>query len=388
MVIARGLVTTGTVLACALAAHTAHNLRHLRSPDPASPEVRDRVAILIPARNEQSHIEATVRSALAQSGVPHLTVTVLDDGSTDDTGSIVARLAAADPRLTLISADDAPPPPGWLGKPWACARLAQHADQADTRADVLVFVDADVVLEPFAIRAVVATLRAADVGLVAPYPFQEADSWLERLVQPLVTWSWAATLPLKWAETSQRPSLSAANGQFLAIDAAAYAAIEGHVRVQGDVIEDVALMREMKRSGHRTVTVDGSQLASCRMYQGSEALVDGYAKSLWSAFNGPVGSVAVNAVLLTAFVLPAVAAVAAPTRRTRAIGRVGYAAGVASRALVARRTGERLLPDALLQPASIAAFAALNVVSWRRHRAGTNTWKGRPVTTSPREDQR
>ena len=50
----------------------------------------------------------------------------------------------------------------------------------------LVFVDADVVLEPFAVRAVVSTLRAADVGLVAPYPFQEAGTWLERLVQPLV----------------------------------------------------------------------------------------------------------------------------------------------------------------------------------------------------------
>jgi hypothetical protein len=78
-----------------------------------------------------------------------------------------------------------------------------------------------------------------------------------------------------------------------------------------------------------------------------------------------------------------VAALAAPRPRTRAIGLVGYAAGVASRVLVARRTGERVLPDALGQPASIAAFAVLNAVSWRRHARGANTWKGRPVTPQP-----
>ncbi len=148
------------------------------------------------------------------------------------------------------------------------------------------------------------------------------------------------------------------------------------------MIEDVALMRAVKSGGRHAATVDGSHLAECRMYDGTAAVVDGYAKSLWSAFNGPAGSLAVNALLVTAYVVPAVAAVAAPRRRTRAIGLLGYAAGVASRALVARRTGERAVPDAFSHPASIVAFAALNAVSWQRHLRGANTWKGRPVTAA------
>ena len=103
------------------------------------------------------------------------------------------------------------------------------------------------------------------------------------------------------------------------------------------------------------------------------------AKSLWSAFNGPAGSVAVNALLLTAFTMPAVGMIMGPGARTRTIGAVGYAAGVASRAMVARRTGEPVLPDALAQPASIAAFSALNAISWLRHLRGANTWKGRSL---------
>lgn len=370
----RALVAVGSVLAIGLAAHTAANLRHLRRPDPQAPPVDEPVTVLIPARDEEQHLATTVRSVLEQTGVPDLSVLVLDDGSTDATGVIADGLAAADHRVTVIHGDDVPAPPGWLGKPWACARLADRA-----QGTVLVFVDADVVLEPHAVRALHATLRGNGLSLVAPYPRQLAGTWLERLVQPLVTWSWAATMPLRWAERSLRPSLSAANGQLLAFDAADYRAMGGHGAVRDDVLEDVGLMRAMKRSGRHTATVDGSHLASCRMYDSPQALVDGYAKSLWTAFNGPAGSAGATALLVLVYTLPALAAVAAPSPRTRALGVVGYAAGVASRALVARRTGEPVLPDTLAQPVSIAAFAALTGVSWWRHARGTNTWKGRAV---------
>lgn len=369
----RAVVRAGTLSACALAVHTAVNLRYLRSPDPHAPVVQEDVTVLIPARDEAEHIEATLQSVLTQTGVPRLSVLVLDDGSIDDTGAIVSRIAARDARVRLVSGRDDVPPAGWLGKPWACQRLA-----AEASGTVLVFVDADVMLYPHAIRAAVGTLRECDFALVAPYPLQLAGSALERLVQPLVTWSWAATLPLGWSERSSRPSLSAANGQFLVIDAAAYRAVDGHGSVRAEVVEDVALMRAIKAIG-RTATVDGSGLAQCRMYEGAAAVVDGYGKSLWSAFGGPYGSLAVNGLLLTTYVLPAVAAATARTPATRRWGLVGYAAGVVSRVLVARRTREPQLPDALLQPASIAAFAVLNLVSWRRHRRGRNLWKGRPV---------
>jgi cellulose synthase/poly-beta-1,6-N-acetylglucosamine synthase-like glycosyltransferase len=375
VVTARALVITASLGAVAIAAHTAVNLRYLRTPRHAGEQLAERIAILIPARNEEKTLEATVRSALSQVDVPNLEVIVLDDGSTDETAAIVRRLAEADERLRLLQGPDEAPPAGWLGKPWACARLADA-----TTADVVCFVDADVVLAPTALAATVALLRDGAFGLVAPYPRQEAGTWLERLVQPLVTWSWAATMPLRWAENSMRPSLSAANGQLLVLDAASYRMIGGHGAVRKEVLEDIALMRSLKLSGMRAVTVDGSQVATCRMYEGAGQVVDGYSKSLWSAFGGPAGSVAVNTTLAVVFVMPAVAALAGSDRRTRACGLTGYLAGVASRAMVARRTGERILPDAFLHPASIAAFAALSGVSWSRHLRGGNSWKGRPVT--------
>lgn len=373
----RQAATLGAGLAAGICAHTAINLHFLRRP-PApemptrTPVVVDRVSILIPARNEARHIERTVRSALAQQDLADLEVIVLDDGSSDLTAAIVRSID--NPRLTLIQGPDTPPPAGWLGKSWACARLADVASGA-----ILIFVDADVELECDAALAAITELRTHGFSMVAPYPRQIAEGLLERIVQPLVTWSWIATMPLRWAERSHRPSLSAATGQFLVLDTAAYRSIGGHASVRSQVLEDVALMRAMKISGYRTATVDGSHLARCRMYEGAREVTDGYAKSLWSAFGGPSGSIAVNTLLFTAFVVPPAAALLSRDPRTRAIGLGGYAAGVTSRVLVSRRTGERTWPDSAAQPLSILAFNALNAISWRRHRRGSNTWKGRVV---------
>jgi hypothetical protein len=166
------------------------------------------------------------------------------------------------------------------------------------------------------------------------------------------------------------------------MDAEAYRLIGGHAAVAGEVLEDIALMRAFKRRELRTATVDGSHLARCRMYSGTREVVNGYGKSLWDAFNGPAGSLAVNALLVSAYVVPALAAVGSRSPRVRALGVVGYAAGVTSRVLVARRTGERVLPDTLAQPLSILAFVTLNAISWERHLRGANTWKGRSVIAS------
>lgn len=377
----RAAIVAGSLLAVGIATHTAINLRHLRRPVPRSTGTpsrgRERVSILIPARDEADTIAMTLRSASAQRSpedehAGDLEILVLDDGSTDETRVLAEAVAADDSRITVLTSPDHAPPRGWLGKPWACQRLS-----AEATGSVLAFVDADVELFPDAVAALVDTLRDGGFAMVAPYPHQEADSWLERLIQPLVTWSWAATMPLAWAERSTRPSLSAANGQLLVVDAEAYRRIGGHAAVAGDVLEDIALMRAFKRAGLRTATVDGSHLARCRMYLGPQQVIDGYSKSLWDAFNGPLGSIGVMALLGWAYVVPAVAVVASP--RNRRIALLGYAAGVVSRAMVARRTGERVLPDTLAQPASIAAFIGLNALSWRRHLRGTNTWKGRPV---------
>ena len=232
----------------------------------------ERVSVLLPVRDEAGQVQRCLSAVLASRGLADLEVLVLDDGSSDGTADLVSVLAGGDSRLRLLGpADGLGPasthraPDGWLGKPAACAKLARAAT-----GGVLVFVDADVELAAAGLAATVRMLCASRLDLVCPYPAQVAVTRAERLVQPLLQWSWLTTLPLRVAERSPRPSLTAANGQLLAVDAALYRRCGGHAApgVRGAVLEDVELLRAVKRAGGYGTVVDGTDVARCRMYHG------------------------------------------------------------------------------------------------------------------------
>jgi hypothetical protein len=366
----RLLVTSGSLLAVAGTVLQLVNVLDraaLRRPPHAPPPVPVPVSLLVPARDEAARIAPTVGSLLAQRDLADTEVLVLDDGSTDGTADVVARAAAGDPRLRVLTGTA--PPPGWLGKPHACAQLAAAA-----RGEVLVFVDADVVLAPHAVAAAVALLRGpTPLALICPWPRQVVSGPLARLVQPLLAWSWLTTVPLRLAERSSRPSMALANGQFLVLEAAVLARAGGWAAVRGAVLDDLALARALRRAGGRTGVADGSGLATCRMYDSGRELRAGYRKSLWAAFGSPVGAVAVGAALAVVYVLPPAAALTGS--RT---GAAGYAAAVAGRVLAARFGGSRH-GDAVAHPLSIVAVLGLLASSWAGRVRGTLSWKGRAV---------
>ena len=358
--------------------HCAVNLRLLRRPPKSPPLAIERVYVLIPARNEASRIATLLDSLSQQQALASWQLIVADDGSTDHTAQVVSDCLATIPHGRLLRLPDTDPPAGWLGKAWACHQLSEQA--AD--ASVLVFIDADVTLAPTAIASAVATLRTVGLSVVCPYPRQTATTLLQRLVQPLLQWSWATTLPLRIAERSKRASLTAGNGQFLVVDRRAYDAAGGHAAVRAEVLEDIALVRRIKNTGGTGGLIDGTALAECRMYDQDRELIDGYTKSLWSAFGTPAGALLVCAVLAAVYLSPVVLVVLA------AMGAVGstptllitagaaYMCGVLNRILVDHRVRARA-GDALLHPLSIACFCWLVALSLIRRQRADLQWKGR-----------
>lgn len=365
-------VATGTALAVGGAALALANVTTVRvaAVDPPDVPAELTVSILLPVRDEAAGVAACLRAVLAQRGVPRLEILVLDDGSTDGTADVVRGLAADDDRLRLITGAELPA--GWLGKPHACAQLGAAAT-----GDVLVFLDADVLLEPTAVAAAIALRSESGLDLLSLMPRQIAVTLGERIVQPLLAWSWLSTLPVRPAEHSPWSSTASAIGQFLLIDAATYAAIGGHGAVRDRVVDDIELARAVKRAGHRAGMAIGAPVASCRMYGGWDELRAGHTKWLWAAF-GPAGRTAPAAamcgVLLLLGPVPALAAL-----RGSKVGLAGYLAGVAGRAVVAHRAGSRVWPDALAHPVSTATAAALLADSVRAHRRGAVSWKGRAL---------
>ncbi|MFG2050060.1 glycosyltransferase [Micromonospora sp. NPDC048935] len=369
-------------LLAAVAALTGHTwlnaARWLRRPTDRPDEVDERVAVLLPLRDEATRVTPCLRALLAQRGLPGLRVVILDDGSTDGTAEVVRAVAGDDPRVTLLTG--VAPPPGWLGKPHACWQLATRADPDAT---ALVFVDADVVLAPHAVAAAVTELRAARVTLLSPYPRIVVATAADRLVQPLLQWLWLTFLPLRAVERSPRPSLAAAGGQFLVVDRAGYTAAGGHAVVADRILEDVELARAVKRAGGRIALADGSRLATCRMYDDWPQLRDGYSKSLWASFGHPGAAAVVVALLLLLYTAPpavAVIALLAGAPGVAAVALAGYLLGVAGRVLTARATGGRWWPDALAHPVSVVVLGWLTLRSYHLRKRRRLTWRGRPVS--------
>ena len=83
-----------------------------------------KVSIIIPARNEAKKIAEALQSVLKQD-YPNLEFIVLNDRSTDSTATILAGIAARDPRLRVENISELPA--GWLGKNYALYRGAERA---------------------------------------------------------------------------------------------------------------------------------------------------------------------------------------------------------------------------------------------------------------------
>ncbi|PBC81623.1 MULTISPECIES: bifunctional polysaccharide deacetylase/glycosyltransferase family 2 protein [unclassified Streptomyces] len=115
-------------------------------------EVTDPVTVLVPAYNEAAGIESTLRSLLASTH-RQLQIIVIDDGSSDGTADIAARIG--DPRVRVIRQANA-------GKAAALNTGLAHA-----RYEIVVMVDADTVFEPDAIHHLIQPLAHPAVGAVS-----------------------------------------------------------------------------------------------------------------------------------------------------------------------------------------------------------------------------
>ncbi|MCA9549577.1 MAG: glycosyltransferase [Myxococcales bacterium] len=328
------------------------------------------VSVLIPARDEAANIEACVRAALA---APVREVLVYDDHSTDDTPAILARLAAEDPRLHVLAGG--PLPPGWVGKPHACHRLAEAA-----QGDLLLFVDADVRLAPDGPARLATLLDAERAQLLTAVPRQRMESFAERLVLPLLHLTYVSWFPLALTHKSRDVRFLAANGQLLMARRQAYRSVGGFSAVRDAVVDDMALCRRAKRAGLRVVFADGHHVAACRMYSGWPEIWSGFAKNLYPGLGGRPCALAVAVALyLAAFVLPYGALVAGLPGAGWAV-----AANLVLRTILALR--HRQPPEGvLLHPLGVLALVAIAVESWRRTRQGRLTWRGRVYRPAPSE---
>jgi cellulose synthase/poly-beta-1,6-N-acetylglucosamine synthase-like glycosyltransferase len=114
------------------------------------------VSVIVPVKDEVGRIADCIGSVL-DSHYDRLEVIVVDDGSTDGTGAVLAGLAGTDTRLTVLTMDHN------RGKKHACLEAARH-----TSGPIVAFTDSDCMLAGDALDRCVAVLLADDrIGAVS-----------------------------------------------------------------------------------------------------------------------------------------------------------------------------------------------------------------------------
>jgi len=331
----------------------------IRSPH----TVGDQTAgVLVPLRNEAENIKDLIATLSQQVGDFHFYL--LDDNSEDLTYELLKQYTAGDSRFTVING--APLAQDWIGKTWALQQLFDQSNE-----EFLVSIDADVRLTPDAIARSVSTLKSTSLDFISPYPRQIALSFGERMIQPLLQWSWLSTVPLRVAEKSSRPSMAIANGQFFVVRRIALEKINGYKAIKNAVIDDVFLARELIRSGFQGGVINGASIAQCRMYATWSLIKSGYGKSLNKAFGSIVGASFVVLFLFLTSILPFLLSLFGSF-----YGWLGYVLIVFSRMLSAIKTQGRIV-DSFLHPISAALLIYLIIHSFKVR--SSITWKGRTV---------
>lgn len=254
------------------------------------------VSVLIPARDEAEGITACVRSVLASRDV-RVEVVVWDDQSQDETAQLVQGIAAEDPRVRLLHGTALPA--GWNGKQHACWRLSEHASQR-----WLGFLDADVRLHPQALSTMLRYAMRRDVALLSAFPRQQTGTILEKLLIPMMHVVLLGYLPMPRMRRSRSPAYAAGCGQLFLTERTAYQAMGTHRAIRSSRHDGIHLPSAYRKAGLSTDVIDGTSLATCRMYRGAREVVHGLLKNADEGIANAGRIVPFSVLLLGSGVLP------------------------------------------------------------------------------------
>ena len=217
----------------------------------------------MPARNEAALIGETASACLGQDYSGPLTLVVVDDQSSDPTASLARRASHAGRQALVV--EGVSPPNGWTGKLWAMQQGVDRADRA-ARPDYLLFVDADIRLQPDVLRRLVALAEARGAVLVSLMARLRCESAAERWLVPAFIFFFRMLYPFAWVNDPSRWTAAAAGGCML-VDRQALTEAGGLAALRGALIDDCALAAALKRHGPIWLGMSDEAL-SLRAYPG------------------------------------------------------------------------------------------------------------------------
>lgn len=208
-----------------------------------------RVVAVVPARNEAETIARSVISLAKQDYPGEFSIIIVDDHSEDGTAALARQAAAASgAKRSLTVHSGTALPPGWTGKLWALNEGIQVA--ANQSAEFFWFTDADIEHAPDTLRRLVFRAERDSLDLASLMVLLQAKTFAERLLIPPFLYFFLLLYPPRWIAEPDAITAGAAGGCIL-LRRNVLAPIGGIASIRGEVIDDCALARAVKKNGGR-----------------------------------------------------------------------------------------------------------------------------------------
>ena len=245
---------------------------------------------MVPARNEQDSIEQALKR-LTELDYDSYQVIAVNDRSTDRTGEIMDRVAAASGgRLKVVHITDLPS--GWMGKAHAMWTAARQTD-----SEWILFTDADVMFRSDCLRRAVAYAEKAQADHVVLLPKiimkRPGEKMMIGFFQLLFVFGHR---PWKVADPKTKDHIGV--GAFNLVRRTAYEAVGTYERLKFEVVDDMKLGKVIKNGGFRQRVVFGDDLIEIRWARGARGVVRNLTKNSFAVMSFQVWRVVLSSIAL------------------------------------------------------------------------------------------
>ncbi len=264
-------------------------IRSLGTVFPELPEATPKVSVLVPARNEARNLREALAS-LQKLDYPDMELIVVNDRSEDTTGTIIEEMAKGDARLQVVTVTDLPD--GWLGKNHALWIGSQVA-----RGDLLLFTDADIVMEPSLLKRAVAMLTEQRLDHLVVSPRIDMPGRLLPMFG-LAFMLFFVMYTRPWKARDPKSSAHIGIGAFNLVRASAYRSCGGHKTIRLRPDDDLKLGKLLKKNGFAQDISAGPEFMTVEWYATLGEVIRGLEKNAFAGCDYRIWMVLGGAALL------------------------------------------------------------------------------------------
>jgi len=252
------------------------NIFAMKSYAPKKPEITTdgpMISVLIPARDEEQNLPATLEALLIQD-YRNFEIIVCDDNSSDGTWEVVSRYMQMDSRVRGIQGK--PLADGWRGKNYAVQQLIHAA-----HGEYVLITDADIHHSPDSLSYGYSALVKNKVDMISGYARETVRSmWTQTLISASLFIT-VLYVPLPLQRRRPRPAWAMAIGQYLFVRKAALDSIGGFASFRNIVTDDIELARTIVRNGFKMQFLDLNPILRVNMYDDFRSAFKGISRSVY-----------------------------------------------------------------------------------------------------------